>query len=137
MFISWMSDCKFVSLYILNIRCVWYRLIVSLWSWPENLTPQAFEKHCGRPGARNWKKHIWVMINDKKVPLSKTVLITYYKLSTNTFKYRKTFHRDEFITCSECKKERRFLLRSYDGCRMYHDALAIKMWKCSDWPYDK
>jgi hypothetical protein len=77
------------------------------------------------------------MINDKKVPLSKTVLITYYKLSTNTFKYRKTFHRDEFITCSECKKERRFLLRSYDGCRMYHDALAIKMWKCSDWPYDK
>ncbi|XP_065628030.1 protein ULTRAPETALA 2 [Quercus suber] len=103
-----------------------------------NLTPYAFEKHSGREGAKNWKKHIWVIINDKKVALSKTVLISYYKHSTNMVLSRpKQFHRDEFISCSDCKKLRRFLLRDQVGCRTYHDALANKNWKCTDWPYDK
>ncbi|KAL0001117.1 hypothetical protein SO802_014898 [Lithocarpus litseifolius] len=103
-----------------------------------NLTPYAFEKHSGREGVKNWKKHIWVIINDKKVALSKTVLISYYKHSTNMVLSRpKQFHRDEFISCSDCKKLRRFLLRDQMGCRTYHDALANKNWKCTDWPYDK
>ena len=103
-----------------------------------NLTPYAFEKHSGREGVKNWKKHIWVIINDKKVAISKTVLISYYKHSTNMVLSRpKQFHRDEFISCSDCKKLRRFLLRDQVGCRTYHDALANKNWKCTDWPYDK
>ncbi|CAK9183056.1 unnamed protein product [Ilex paraguariensis] len=48
-----------------------------------------------------------------------------------------TVHRDEFINCSRCDKERRFSLRSNEQCRIYHDALANKNWTCSDMPNDQ
>ncbi|KAK1582422.1 hypothetical protein Q3G72_014798 [Acer saccharum] len=42
----------------------------------KKMTPYDFEKHSQRDGPRKWKDHIWVSLNDEKVPLSKTCLIT-------------------------------------------------------------
>ncbi|KAF2543931.1 hypothetical protein F2Q68_00030378, partial [Brassica cretica] len=107
------------------------------------LTPAAFEKHSGRETARKWKNNVWVIVGGEKVPLSKTVLLKYYneaskKLNrSNKSQRTKVFHRDEFVGCIECGKERRFRLRSRDECRLHHNAMADPNWKCSDFPYDK
>ncbi|KAK1583187.1 hypothetical protein Q3G72_021676 [Acer saccharum] len=45
----------------------------------EEMTPYDFEKHSQRVRPRKWEDHIWVILNDEKVPLSKTCLIKYYK----------------------------------------------------------
>ncbi|XVE80210.1 hypothetical protein DITRI_Ditri14bG0121500 [Diplodiscus trichospermus] len=80
----------------------------------ESLTPYDFEKHSGKEGARKWKNHIWVVINNKKVPMKRTVLMKYYKHASNAanglsvLHAKRIFHRDEFMSCSKCKKERRF-----------------------------
>ncbi|KAF8114508.1 hypothetical protein N665_0036s0041 [Sinapis alba] len=109
----------------------------------DKLTPAAFEKHSGRETARKWKNNVWVIIGGEKVPLSKTVLLKYYdeaskKLNrSNKSQGTKVFHRDEFVGCIECGKERRFRLRSRDECRLHHNAMADPNWKCSDFPYDK
>ncbi|KAJ9153631.1 hypothetical protein P3X46_027052 [Hevea brasiliensis] len=78
-------------------------------------------------------------MNDKKVPLRKTPLLKYYKHVANgaSGSMRRIRHRDEFIQCSRCKKERRFRLRTKEECRIYHDAALKKKWKCADRPYDK
>ncbi|XP_044494125.1 protein ULTRAPETALA 2-like [Mangifera indica] len=105
------------------------------------LTPYDFEEHSGRPGNRKWTHHVWVHINEDKVPLYKTELLKFYKYAANevsaSCRGKRTFHRDEFIRCVRCKKERRFRLRTKEECRIYHDALAAKRWKCVDRPYDK
>ncbi|KAH7544205.1 hypothetical protein ACOSP7_030692 [Xanthoceras sorbifolium] len=107
----------------------------------QKLTPYDFEKHSGRDGARRWKNHIWVFVNEKKVPLRKTVLLKYYKHATNvvpaTCRGKRTFHRDEFVQCVCCNKQRRFRLRTKEECRIYHDAKDLKRWRCSNRPYDK
>ncbi|KAH0942135.1 hypothetical protein HID58_001772, partial [Brassica napus] len=109
----------------------------------DKLTPAAFEKHSGRETARKWKNNVWVIVGGEKVPLSKTVLLKYYneaskKLNrSNKSQGTKVFHRDEFVGCIECGKERRFRLRSRDECRLHHNAMADPNWKCSDFPYDK
>ncbi|XVF78101.1 hypothetical protein PTKIN_Ptkin14bG0101800 [Pterospermum kingtungense] len=109
----------------------------------ERLTPNDFEKHSRREGTRQWKNHIWVVLSNKKVPIRRTTLLKYYKHATNgenglsAMQSKRLFHRDEFISCSRCKKQRRFRLRSEEECRLYHDALNARRWKCSDWPYDK
>ncbi|KAJ4913482.1 Protein ULTRAPETALA 1 [Raphanus sativus] len=109
----------------------------------DKLTPAAFEKHSGRETARKWKNNVWVIIGGEKVPLSKTVLLKYYNESSkklnrsNKSQGTKVFHRDEFVGCIECGKERRFRLRSRDECRLHHNAVADPNWKCSDFPYDK
>ncbi|KAK8691261.1 hypothetical protein V6N13_074778 [Hibiscus sabdariffa] len=109
----------------------------------EKLTPYDFEKHSGKEGTRRWKNHIWVVMNNKKVPLWRTVLLKYYKHASNganelrRLRAKRLFHRDKFIRCSKCKKERRFRLRTDEECRTYHDALNAKRWKCANWPYDK
>ncbi|KAJ0251552.1 Protein ULTRAPETALA 1 [Hirschfeldia incana] len=109
----------------------------------DKLTPAAFEKHSGRETARKWKNNVWVIIGGEKVPLSKTVLLKYYNESSkklnrsNKSQGTKVSHRDEFVGCIECGKERRFRLRSRDECRLHHNAMADPNWKCSDFPYDK
>ncbi|XP_022735354.1 protein ULTRAPETALA 1-like [Durio zibethinus] len=108
----------------------------------ERLTPNDFEKHSGREGTRKWKKHIWVFMKNKKVPLWRTVLLKYYKHASNganglsTMQSKRLVHRDEFICCSRCNKERRFRLRTAEECRIYHDALNARRWRCDNWPYD-
>ncbi|XP_010064912.1 protein ULTRAPETALA 2 [Eucalyptus grandis] len=101
----------------------------------ENLTPTEFERHSDKSG--NWKRHIWVTIGENKVPLEETPLMNYYDLASNEANHptRLRFHRDEFVRCSRCKKERRFHLRSKEECRAHHDAVASKRWKCSDHPH--
>ncbi|CAE6172109.1 unnamed protein product [Arabidopsis arenosa] len=109
----------------------------------DKLTPAAFEKHSGRETARKWKNNVWVIIGGEKVPLSKTVLLKYYNESSkkcsrsNRSQGAKVCHRDEFVGCNECGRERRFRLRSRDECRLHHNAMADPNWKCSDFPYDK
>ncbi|KAK0601487.1 hypothetical protein LWI29_024759 [Acer saccharum] len=88
-----------------------------------------------------WKDHIWVILNDEKVPLSRTCLIKYFKHGSNevstSCRGKRNFHRDEFVTCSSCEKERCFHLQTKEDCMIYHAAAADKKWKCSDRPYDK
>lgn len=111
--------------------------------WPDKLSPAAFEKHSGRESSRKWKNNIWVIINGEKVSLYKTVLLKYYNQvsknvnGTNRLNNGRSCHRDEFISCTMCKKMRRFRLRTKEECRVYHDALAVANWKCSNLPYDK
>ncbi|KAK4792518.1 hypothetical protein SAY86_022953 [Trapa natans] len=104
----------------------------------DKLTPAAFEKHSGRETARRWKNNVWVIVDGKKVPLAKTVLLKYYGKTLNGSQrsHMKVFHRDEFIRCSRCNKERRFRLRTKEECRLYHDALGDINWKCADLSYD-
>ncbi|KAK8562517.1 hypothetical protein V6N13_018898 [Hibiscus sabdariffa] len=109
----------------------------------DKLTPAAFEKHSGRETARKWKNNIWVIVNGEKVPLSKTALLKYYNQTsknangTNRSHNGRVCHRDEFVRCSRCNKERRFRLRTKEECRIHHDALADVNWKCLDLPYDR
>ncbi|WCJ32124.1 Developmental regulator ULTRAPETALA [Euphorbia peplus] len=105
---------------------------------PEIFTPPDFEKHADKAGRRRWQSNIWVLLKNKKVPLWRTPLLKYYKHEANgaSMTIRRKFHRDEFITCSICKKQRRFQLRTEDQIRAYHDALLKQRWKCSDRPSD-
>ncbi|XP_050217349.1 protein ULTRAPETALA 2-like [Mercurialis annua] len=103
----------------------------------ERMTPYEFEKHAEREGNSRWTSHIWVLINNKKVPIWRTPLLKYYKLTANraSGSKKRIFHRDEFICCSKCKKNRRFRLRNKEELRIYHDSLLNKRWQCSDSPY--
>ncbi|GMP54447.1 hypothetical protein CsSME_00019618 [Camellia sinensis var. sinensis] len=109
----------------------------------DKLTPAAFEKHSGRETARKWKNNVWVIVNGEKVPLYKTLLLKYYnqasKGSNRSHRSHngRVCHRDEFVCCTRCNKDRRFHLRTKEECRIYHDALADVNWKCADIPYDK
>ncbi|KAL7250473.1 hypothetical protein ACSBR1_012477 [Camellia fascicularis] len=109
----------------------------------DKLTPAAFEKHSGRETARKWKNNVWVIVNGEKVPLYKTLLLKYYnqasKGSNRSHRSHngRVCHRDEFVRCTRCNKDRRFHLRTKEECRIYHDALADVNWKCADIPYDK
>lgn len=117
--------------------------ILMFFSWSDKLTPAAFEKHSGRETARKWKNNLWVIVNGEKVPLYKTPLLKYYSQAlkganrSHRSQNGRVCHRDEFVHCTMCNKERRFRLRNKDECRMYHDALADENWKCADIPYDK
>jgi hypothetical protein len=109
----------------------------------EKLTPAAFEKHSGKETAGKWRNTIWVMVQGEKVPLSKTALLKYYYLAhksgNGSHKGRngRPSHRDEFIRCTRCGKDRRFRLRSKEECRVYHDALAKINWTCADLTTDR
>lgn len=109
----------------------------------DKLTPAAFEKHSGKETPGKWKNNIWVILNGEKVPLLKTVLLKYYNqaLKNGNGSQRsqngRLVHRDEFVRCTKCRKERRLRLRTKEECRVHHDALANSNWTCSDLPYDK
>ncbi|KAL8166202.1 hypothetical protein V2J09_007701 [Rumex salicifolius] len=36
--------------------------------------------------------------------------------------------------CTKCSKQRRFLLRTKQECRLYHDACLDENWTCADFP---
>lgn len=107
------------------------------------LSPSAFERHAGRENARKWKNNIWIIIGGQKVPLSKTMLLKYYSNGPRNSRghakghNKQSCHRDEFVHCRKCNKERRFRLRSKEECRIYHDACRNPSWECADLPYDK
>ncbi|PHU17186.1 Protein ULTRAPETALA 1 [Capsicum chinense] len=102
------------------------------------LTPIEFEKHAGRETCRKWKNNIWIFIDGNKVPLVSTVLLKYHNQSSkHAYGTHRFCHRDEFIICTECKKERRFCRHSAEECKSYHDALLNANWKCADIPFGK
>lgn len=105
----------------------------------DKLSPKEFLKHNERKRISTWKKQICVMTEeDKRVPLLDTPLLKYYYKEhpeeLPTLRSTKAIHRDEFIRCSQCGKERRFRLRTAAECRAFHDALAKVNWTCSDYP---
>ncbi|RZC09099.1 Protein ULTRAPETALA 2, partial [Glycine soja] len=109
-----------------------------------SVTLEAFEKHALREGSGRWKRNIWVhCVDEDKVPLWKTPLIKYYTHQANVANRKdsamrkQNFHRDEFLCCTRCGKERRFHLKSRPDIKNYHDALNNKCWTCSLWPYQK
>ncbi|KAG6738041.1 hypothetical protein POTOM_059580 [Populus tomentosa] len=122
----------------LAILCLLQKKVASY-----TMTPAAFEKHSGRETARKWKNNVWVIVNGEKVPLSKTVLLKYYNQASKNgngshrSNNGRVCHRDEFVRCSKCNKERRFRLRTKEECQIHHDALADANWKCADMPFDK
>ncbi|PRQ31407.1 putative developmental regulator, ULTRAPETALA [Rosa chinensis] len=77
---------------------------------PRRMTPKEFKSHA-RSGVRRWKSNIWVRKEGKKVSLQKSGLWRYYKYAANDSNWdrrRSDFvHRDEFLGCSKCQKERR------------------------------
>ncbi|CAN4094117.1 unnamed protein product [Withania somnifera] len=102
------------------------------------ITPATFEKHAGKGSSRKWRNNIWIIVDDKKVPVVKTALLKYYNQTLkHTNRSPNSCHRDEFIICTKCKKERRFRRRSQVECKIYHDALTNTHWNCSDFPYGK
>lgn len=136
----WYNPRIFILIFSFN-----YDNLIIYWQfeWLDKLTPAAFEKHSGRETARKWKNNVWVIVNEEKVPLFKTVLLKYYNQASKNANgsHRshngRACHRDEFIRCTRCNKDRRFRLRTKEECRIHHDALADSNWKCSDLPYDK
>lgn len=142
---------KQVSLSILLIATFFsFRIFLHacfLYVYTVSITPNQFEKHGNKGAGRKWKKSIWVKINEKKVALWRSGLLKYHKYGRKKVEKRSNmvkhdennhqFHRDEFITCTRCKKERRFRLRNIRDFKAYHDALASKRWKCPKWPYEK
>ncbi|KAK9674437.1 hypothetical protein RND81_12G232400 [Saponaria officinalis] len=107
----------------------------------ENVRPIEFERHAGIIGPSRWKSHIWVPVNGSKRPLYKTILLKYYIGSPNDPSSKRKrggmrVHKDEFLTCSACGKNRRFECRDQQQCWLYHQAyLARDRWTCSDFPY--
>ncbi|CAA6658425.1 unnamed protein product [Spirodela intermedia] len=84
----------------------------------DKMSPAAFEKHSGRETARKWKSNVWVIVKGEKISLSKTALLKYHdqllKPANGSHKGHggRAAHRDEFIRCARCSKERRFRLRT-------------------------
>ncbi|KAL5101489.1 hypothetical protein RYX36_005816, partial [Vicia faba] len=81
--------------------------------------------------------------NGEKVPVCKTVLLKYYNQVSKTANSSqrsqngRVGHRNEFVRCTRCNKERRFHLRSKDECRIHHDVVENANRTCFDLPYDK
>ncbi|KAL6999447.1 ultrapetala [Sarracenia purpurea var. burkii] len=110
----------------------------------EKLSPKSFLAHNERRQINNWKNQICVIQeNDKRVPLRKTPLLKYYykhkpEEAEGVLRPPHAVHRDEFLCCSLCGKERRFRLRTAVDCRAYHDASAnAHHWTCSQNPQEK
>ncbi|KAI4322895.1 hypothetical protein L6164_022546 [Bauhinia variegata] len=116
---------KFPSLFIIKLNI---------------LTPDEFEKHTEKGGSKRWQYNIWIQTGGKKIPLLRSALFKYYAPAANADNAtsvgsrKRKFHRDEFVHCSLCNKERRFQLRNKEECKLYHDAAINENWKCSDWP---
>ena len=85
--------------------------------------------HSGRELARKWKNNVWVIVNGKKVMLCKTVLLKYHnEASKNANGAQRSqngqaSHRDEFVCCARCNKERKFRLQTKQECQIHHDAV--------------
>ncbi|XP_057779698.1 protein ULTRAPETALA 1-like [Salvia miltiorrhiza] len=99
------------------------------------VSPVEFAKHAGKINAHaNWKSQIWVFSKDgSKVGVWKTCLLKHHRF-TFVRPLRQVTHRDEFMRCAQCGKDRRFSLRTKEDCKIYHDALVITDWTCSNMP---
>ncbi|GLJ08688.1 hypothetical protein SUGI_0093750 [Cryptomeria japonica] len=99
------------------------------------MPPIIFQKHAHNDH-KTWKDSIWVtqiFQTSKytvKVPLCNTVLLRYYYANRRV--HHVNFHRDEFLRCSACGKERRFKLRSKQECGAYCCAVKNPNWVCAD-----
>ncbi|CAI9115524.1 OLC1v1016439C1 [Oldenlandia corymbosa var. corymbosa] len=104
-----------------------------------NLSPVEFARHMGKnTNIDNWKNHLWVMdAEGNRISLGKTNLLRYHIQTFERPLRRPYVHRDEFIRCSKCNKERRFSRRTKELCRIYHDAFLKQDWQCSDMPPNK
>ncbi|GLJ08666.1 hypothetical protein SUGI_0093250 [Cryptomeria japonica] len=101
------------------------------------MKPPAFEKHAGNR-SKKWKNNIWVVRHNKKLPLCKTELLGYYNSKGRGGGSKpKVAHRDEFVRCAACGKERRFKRRDREECRRHHSAANDPNWVCSDFPYER
>lgn len=107
------------------------------------MTPAAFEKHGGRGTSRKWKDSIWVVLEDHKVQFSKVKgLDAFYRRYKAYNRLRlaqssgikQAYHRDEFLQCKKCLKNRRFRRRNKEECRLFHDASLNPNWECSNFP---
>ena len=104
------------------------------------MAPTIFQKHA-RNNRRKWKDSIWVTaIIDKsgytkKVPLCNTLLLRYYRPKGDNADIN--FHRDEFVRCTVCGKERRFKIRSRDEYRVYCCAVKNPNWVCKDFVHSE
>ncbi|KAK7405191.1 hypothetical protein VNO78_06390 [Psophocarpus tetragonolobus] len=110
----------------------------------ENKTLEEFEKHAFKEGSGRWKSNIWVHYEDEdRVPLWRTPLMKYYTHQANVANWidsamrKRNYHRDEFLRCTNCNKERRFRLKSRLDIKKYHQAFNNHSWTCSLWPYQK
>ncbi|GLJ08671.1 hypothetical protein SUGI_0093310 [Cryptomeria japonica] len=100
------------------------------------MAPIIFQKHA-QNNRRKWKDSIWVTMSDKsgytkKVPICNTVLLRYYKPKGSNGIHRFNFHRDEFVRCTGCGKERRFKIRNGDEYGVYCYAMKNPNWVCAD-----
>lgn len=99
-----------------------------------NLSPVQFANHLWKSTTSDkWKKDLWVMdIDGKKIRLENTCLLRYH---IQTFERRLNYvHRDEFMRCKKCNKERRFRCTTKDEYKIYHKASLQENWQCSDSP---
>lgn len=103
------------------------------WSLEFNI-PLDFAKHGSRTtNVPNWRTKIWILnCNGEKFKIENTCLLKYYSGDQYQRPHQEVSHRDVFLSCSACKKVRRFELRSRDACRFYHDAELNENRSCSD-----
>lgn len=98
-----------------------------------NLSPVQFARHIGKNSTvDSWKNHLWVMDKDgNRIKLADTDILRFH-VQTFDRPLRPFVHRDEFICCTRCNKQRRFLLRTREQCRVYHRASLKTEWICAD-----
>lgn len=114
------------------------------------MTPWDFERHGGRGSSKKWRDSIWVKQGTQRVPVSRVKELDTYIHSNNSRRDGKKLrinatevgegsktHRDEFVTCSICLKQRRFRRRNPEECRTYHDAANNPHWECANFPDNK
>ncbi|KAH6762501.1 hypothetical protein C2S52_019934 [Perilla frutescens var. hirtella] len=95
-----------------------------------NVSPVEFAKHAGKINAHaNWKSQIWVFSNEgHKIAVWRSCFLKYHKHNFQR-RLRQVTHRDEFVRCCCCGKDRRFSLRTKQDCKIYHDALIeLQRW---------
>ncbi|KAH1247514.1 Protein ULTRAPETALA 2 [Glycine max] len=98
-----------------------------------SVTLEAFEKHALREGSGRRRQSSTLENTSDKVLLHQANVAN----RKDSAMRKQNFHRDEFLRCTRCGKERRFHLQSRPDIKNYHDALNNKCWTCSLWPYQK
>uniref|UniRef100_A0A7N0REA7 Uncharacterized protein n=1 Tax=Kalanchoe fedtschenkoi TaxID=63787 RepID=A0A7N0REA7_KALFE len=105
-------------------------------------TPGQFVSHAGaKRGPGEWPRMIWVHEREgPRISIERTPFMRYFRHAGMKVEKRQRdkFHKDEFLKCSACGKERRFKLTSLVRCRAYHDAMLMeKTWTCAMHPFIK
>lgn len=114
------------------------------------MNPWAFERHGGRGASKKWRESIWVKQGTQRVPVSRVKELDAYLQSHHCRREGKKPgvgaaepvegpqpHRDEFVTCLKCLKQRRFRRRNLQECQIYHDAVNNPKWECANFRDNK